>query len=146
MLTNKLLKKTFSSFNVKYSNFPNILFKFNRFNFSNKGTKKDIVEADIDSNEPKKETKTIKLIKESIPIKINPYFGTDEMESPKKISASDIKKTEKKKLQEDTIMTEEQKLLVEKKQQKLIRTKAQKKAKTIQVILENIRRDLPKEL
>lgn len=151
MLTKKFIKKVITSYDIKIRGISNYLYTYNQYNFC---TKKQIYKSKpvkktniVNEENETTETKTIKLVQENVPIKINPYFGSKDTDTAKKSTSVSVNKEEKVSLKKnESQVSEEQKLILEKSKQRLIKTKEQKKAKSIQVIMTNIKRDLPKEL
>ena len=124
---------------------------FHKFNFARKtsnkstGAKKDNnSDSDLDENF---DSKTINVVREEVPIKISPYFSKAVSEKEKSASSINISQlveaaAKNKKTEE---MSVEQKNEIIKTKQKLTAAKKQQ-AKTIGVVVENIKRELPKEL
>lgn len=101
----------------------------------------------IEENEYSEDSKTINIVREDVPIKISPYFSkavSDKEKSASSINISQLVETGGKK-QKAEGMTLEEKQEVIKTKQKLTAAKKQS-AKTIGVVIENIKRELPKEL
>lgn len=147
--TTKFLQKT---------NLPKFSINFPKYNFarkvkasestsnnSNKKTKNQ--ENDAEDSEDLEDTKTISIVREDVPIKISPYFSkavSDKEKSASSINISQLVEAGGKK-QKSNAMTLEEKQEVIKTKQKLTAAKKQS-AKTIGVVIENIKRELPKEL
>lgn len=152
-LSLKLLRTT--NF-LQKTNLPKFSINFPKYNFarkvkasestnnnSNKKTKNQ--ENDAEDSE---DTKTINIVREDVPIKISPYFSkavSDKEKSASSINISQLVEAGGKKKQKDNAMTLEEKQEVIKTKQKLTAAKKQS-AKTIGVVIENIKRELPKEL
>jgi len=152
-LSLKLLRTT--NF-LQKTNLPKFSINFHKYNFarkvkasestnnnSNKKTKNQ--ENDAEDSE---DTKTINIVREDVPIKISPYFSkavSDKEKSASSINISQLVEAGGKKKQKDNAMTLEEKQEVIKTKQKLTAAKKQS-AKTIGVVIENIKRELPKEL
>ncbi len=140
---------------LQKTNLPKFSINFPKYNFarkvkasestnnnSNKKTKNQ--ENDAEDSE---DTKTINIVREDVPIKISPYFSkavSDKEKSASSINISQLVEAGGKK-QKDNAMTLEEKQEVIKTKQKLTAAKKQS-AKTIGVVIENIKRELPKEL
>jgi polynucleotide 5'-kinase involved in rRNA processing len=93
------------------------------------------------------DAKTINVVREDVPIKISPYFSkavSDKEKSATSINISQLVEVSGKKQKADA-MTLEEKQEVIKTKQKLTAAKKQS-SKTIGVVIENIKRELPKEL
>ena len=144
--TTKFLQKT---------NLPKFSINFPKYNFarkvkasesinknSNQKTKNQ--ENDLENSE---DTKTISIVRENVPIKISPYFSKAVSEKEKSASSINISQLVEAggKKQKSNAMTLEEKQEVIKTKQKLTAAKKQS-AKTIGVVIENIKRELPKEL
>ena len=123
-----------------------------KYNFARKVKSASNQKEDNDINEEilegNKNSKTINVIRESVPIKISPYFGkavSDKEKSASSINISQLVEMTGKTKNKAEDMTFEEKQEVIKTKQKLTAAKKQK-ARTIGVVLENIKRELPKEL
>ncbi len=154
MFTKKILSKTFSflQVNASHLNSSKLFRNLQKFNFSRKVSKdkkisQDSSEASQNESTPLKDEKTINIIREDLPIKINPYFSkavSERQKSATNVTITSVSGNAKKQsFRED--LSADQKEEVIKTKQKLAAARKQK-SKTIGVIVENIKRELPKEL
>ena len=146
----KILKKninlntTFGIRNIFGISFPKFNFARKTSNKSTGAKKDNNSDSDLDENF---DNKTINVVREEVPIKISPYFSKAVSEKEKSASSVNISQlveaaAKNKKTEE---MSAEQKNEIIKTKQKLTAAKKQQ-AKTIGVVVENIKRELPKEL
>lgn len=109
---------------------------FDKFNFARK------VSAAKKSN-----GKTVEVVKEEVPIRITPYFSkavSEKEKSSANINISELVEAATGK--KESFEQKQNKERIKKLKQKLDAAKKQKAGKKIGVIMENIKRELPKEL
>jgi len=140
---------------LQKTNLPKFSINFPKYNFArkvkasestNKNSNQKTKNQENDA-EDSEDTKTINIVREDVPIKISPYFSkavSDKEKSASSINISQLVEAGGKK-QKSNAMTLEEKQEVIKTKQKLTAAKKQS-AKTIGVVIENIKRELPKEL
>jgi hypothetical protein len=152
MLSKKIFQKSLRFLKVnslEKNSFKYLLNNVSKFNFSRQGSSQNkSVKPEKISKESDENVKTINVIKEDIPMKINPYFSKGLIDKDKvnlNVPTSNEDDEFLKASGFRDILSKDQKDQVIKSKQKLSSAKGQK-SKTIGVIVENIKRELPKEL
>lgn len=144
MLSLRILKRSTNFANInQIRNIFNL--NFQKFNFArnlSSKSKSNIKDENIDKEAQDSDSKLINLVKEDVPIKISPYFSKAVSEKEKSFSSINISQLVKSEKKSQDISSE-QKAEIIKTKQKLAAAKKQSKA--IGVIVENIKRELPKE-
>jgi hypothetical protein len=150
-LLNKRLISSNKNMNINnsFTNFTKFI-KLSKFNFARKKTTNLATSNNNNKNEIELDNENVKIInvvREEVPIKISPYFNdavSEREKSATNISISQLIDSGSKNKKNESEILKKQKAEVVKTKQKLV--SAKKQSKTIGVIMENIKRELPKEL
>jgi hypothetical protein len=149
MLSKKIFQKSILNFKIntlEINSFKPIFGKFPKCHFTRQSSNK--TKSIKPTKESDEDVKTINVIKEDIPMKINPYFSK-ALADKDKVNINVASSTEEDEYLKASafrdILSKDQKDQIVKVKQKLTAARS-KKSKKIGVMVENIKRELPKEL